>query len=149
MGWTNSHLHQFRINDDVYCEPDEEIYGEYFDYTKVKLSSLVNRAGCKFYYDYDFGDGWQHEIKLEKIFPYDRDLKYPVCIDGERRCPPEDCGGTGGYEDILRIIQETEHEEYEEWMAWLGDGFDPEEFSLEDTNELLRRKNYGCIMLFA
>ena len=77
MGWTNTHLHQFRIYNDVYCEPDEDHYHEYFDYTKVKLNSLVRRTGFKFYYDYDFGDGWEHAIKLEKVFTYDRELKYP------------------------------------------------------------------------
>jgi hypothetical protein len=128
MGWTNTHLHEFRIYNDVYCEPDEEIYHEYFDYTKVRLSDLVRRTGFKFYYDYDFGDGWEHEIKIEKIFTYDGDLKFPVCIDGKRRCPPEDCGGPWGYNDILKIIKDPEHKEYEEWMTWLGDYFDPDEF---------------------
>lgn len=147
MGWTNSHLHEFRINNVIYCEPDEEIEIEYVDYTKVKLKNLIANEGDKFHYAYDFGDGWEHIIELEKILPYDKGSKYPVCVAGERRCPPEDCGGPWGYEDILKIIQDPEHEEYEEQIEWLGDNFDPEYFNLDEINELLKEKDYGCITL--
>ncbi len=142
--------HNF-VNEIVWCYKEREMAKDQWNrkHDVIYMYKNSDKPIFKFYYDYDFGDGWEHEIKLEKIFTYDRDVKYPVCIDGGRRCPPEDCGGPGGYKDILTIIQDPEHKEYEEWMKWLGDEFDPEEFSLEDTNELLRRRNYGCIMLFA
>src|SRR5271157_583998 len=98
MGWYNSHLHQFRINKQSYSLPDEDELMEFIDYRKIKLNSLITNEKQKFYYDYDFGDGWEHTIILEKIIQKDKDIKYPVCIDGKRKCPPEDCGGDGGYE---------------------------------------------------
>lgn len=145
MVWTNSHLHQFRIDDVIYCEPHEENMIDYEDYTRVKLNKLIKFKGEKFYYDYDFGDGWEYEIKLEKVTTSDVPLIWPMCVDGARRCPPEDCGGTYGYEEILKIIKKPEHERYEEYMTWLPDGFDSEEFSVEDTDKFLSQKNFGCI----
>lgn len=145
MGWSNSHLHQFRVDGIIYCEPHEDNMIDYIDYRRVKLSKLIKFKGEKIYYDYDFGDGWYHEIKLEKVLTTDVPLIWPMCLDGARRSPPEDCGGAYGYEEILEIIKNPEHEEYEERMAWLPYGFNPEEFSVEYTNRLLAQKNFGCI----
>ncbi len=138
MGWTNSHLHQFTIDDVDYCEPNEEAMEECVDYRKIKLNELIKNEGDVFYYEYDFGDGWLHKITLEKILPYDKNQKYPFCIAGKRSCPPEDCGGPGGYETILQIIKNPKHEEYQDWMVWLGDDFDPNHFDVNEINDLLR-----------
>ncbi|MDZ7725918.1 MAG: plasmid pRiA4b ORF-3 family protein [candidate division KSB1 bacterium] len=85
----------------------------------------------KIIYEYDFGDGWEHDIVLEKILAFDEDTQYPVCLDGEMNCPPEDCGGAFGYSDMLDILKDPDHKEYESTIEWLGGEFDPKYFDKE------------------
>src|SRR4030095_14290547 len=87
--------------------------------------------------EYDFGDSWQHEIKVEKIFPYDPGIVLPVCLAGERACPPEDCGSFPGYEDILRVLKKAENDDDHALLEWLGP-YDPEHFDLEAVNSCLQ-----------
>ena len=87
-----------------------------------------SRPGVIAQYDYDFGDGWEHELTLEAILPQEPGKKYPRCVAGARACPPEDCGGIGGYENLMTVIQTPTHEEYESTLQWLGRRFDPEAF---------------------
>jgi len=98
-------------------------------------------------YEYDFGDGWEHEIILEKIIEEDEKNQIPRCIDGKQNCPPEDCGGIWGYEDLLKVIKDKKHDEYEEMMEWLGEEFDPDYFNINEVNKLLKQKDFGCIWL--
>ena len=147
MGWTNSHLHQFVKDDKYYSAPDKESFMEYIDYRKIKLNQILTKEKQNFIYEYDFGDGWEHKIILEKILDtYNQ--KKPICIEGERNCPPEDCGGAFGYEDLLKIISDPNNDGYEEMNEWLGSEFDPEYFDLKVVNELLKKKDYGCITLY-
>ena len=81
-------------------------------------------------YVYDFGDDWEHILTLEKILPREKGTKYPVCIKGSRACPPEDCGGIWGYDELVEIISDPEHEEYHKMIEWLGGGFDAEAFDV-------------------
>jgi hypothetical protein len=148
MGWTNSHLHQFIIGNQYYSLPNDESFCKVIDYRKVKLDSLFNTPKSKLIYEYDFGDGWEHSIVIEKTLPREKNTYYPICIEGKRNCPPEDCGGAFGYENLIEIINNPEHEEYDEMMEWLGDYFDPEKFNIDEMNEFLREKNFGCIELF-
>lgn len=150
MGWTNSHLHQFVCNNKFYCNPDYEDDWDddrQIDYTKIKFSDLISKKNQSIIYEYDFGDGWEHTVKIEEILPLLKNKKYPVCIDGARRCPPEDCGGSHGYEDLLEIIKNPEHEEYDSMIEWLPDNYNPDEFDLNEINNLLKQKDYGCITL--
>ena len=135
MGWVDYHLHSFTLKNPVTGEKEEIGIpsDDFFDEMpmlpgwKEKISkwfSTNKKAG----YVYDFGDGWSHEVKLEKILPREEKVKYPRCIEGERACPPEDCGGIGGYDNLLEIISNPAHEEYEEMMEWLGGRYDPEAF---------------------
>ena len=148
MGWTNSHLHQFIIGNQYYSLTSDESFYKVVDYRRIKLDSLFNTPKSNFIYEYDFGDGWEHSIVIEKILPRKKNTYYPICIDGKRSCPPEDCGGTFGYENLITIINNPEHEEYDEMMEWLGDYFDPKEFNIDEVNEFLREKNFGCVELF-
>lgn len=145
MGWTNSHLHQFMINRIIFAEsnPENEFYC--VDYTKVGISHILKTEKDKMIYEYDFGDGWIHEIMLEKILDKDLNKNIPICIDGKNACPPEDCGGIGGYYNLLEIIGNPEHEEYTDMIEWLEGEFDPSEFDKTIINELLNTKNYGVI----
>ena len=87
---------------------------------------------------YDFGDCWEHEIVLERILPAGKGIKYPICLEGERACPPEDCGGTPGYADLLEILGDPSHPDHEDMFAWLPGDFDSERFDVEGVNRMLR-----------
>jgi hypothetical protein len=151
MGWTNSHLHQFIKNRTSYTEKvqEDDFWDEmnYVDYKNIKVSDLLKKEKDKIIYEYDFGDCWEHDIILGKILPLDANTKYPLCLTGKMNCPPEDCGGILGYSDMLEILQKPDHEEYESYIEWLGEKFDPEYFNKDEVNELLRKKEYGCIEL--
>src|SRR5512139_2098684 len=134
MGWTNSHLHAFRIGPETYSLPDEESISDVIDYRKVRLNDVIREEKQGLVYEYDFGDGWEHTIVLEKIVPRDPKLKYPLCLAGKRSCPPEDCGGPWGYADLLRILNDPKDEEHESYKEWVGEHFNPEEFDLDFIN---------------
>jgi len=137
MGWTDSHLHGFVLGNTVYSlpDPDFELDGAK-DESKAKLSSLLKQEGDKLRYDYDFGDNWEHDVVLEKILPFTPEQPLPFCLKGKRACPPEDCGGIWGYQDLLQIINDPEHEEYDDLMEWLPPGFAPEAFSAAEINDI-------------
>ncbi len=146
MGWTNSHLHMFTAGRENYAPEDFEVEDTHDSY-KVKLFEILKNEKSKIKYEYDFGDGWEHNIILEKILPVDIEAQIPKCIAGSRNCPPEDCGGTWGYANMLKILKQPEHDEFEEYLEWLGGEFDPEYFDIEEINELLQEDDYGCLWL--
>jgi len=138
MGWFDGHLHQFIVGRIYYGVPDPDDLSETRDERKVRLDQILSVPGRKIVYEYDFGDGWEHEIVLEKILSPDPKTRYPRCLDGARACPPEDCGGIYGYADFLEAIRNPEHEEHEEMLEWIGGEFDQEEFDLEAVNQSLK-----------
>ncbi len=139
MGWTDSHLHAFRIGRDVYGIPDRDYPDdETVNERNVRLDQIAGE-GDKLIYEYDFGDGWVHELKIEKTIPADPAVRSPRCIGGARACPPEDCGGPPGYEHLLEVLRDPKHEEHEDMREWIGRDFDPEEFDLEAVNRALWR----------
>ena len=143
MGWENYHLHLFEIGRDRYTAPamDEDwddVGEEDEDDTQYTLDEVVTRPGQRFRYTYDFGDGWDHAIVVEEILPAEKDVKYPVCLAGKRACPPEDCGGPWGYQDLLEALGNPKHERHEELSELVGGKFDPEDFKLEKVNEHLK-----------
>ena len=139
MGWTNSHLHGFSIGGVEYGEPLPELELEIKNEQKVKLSKVVTGEKQKFFYTYDMGDSWEHEILVEKVLPHDPLVCYPVCITGKRACPPEDCGGVWGYADFLEAITQPDHPEHESMLEWVGGAFDPDAFILSEVNQLLQQ----------
>ena len=143
MEWTNSHLHLFHDGAREYV-PREFETEDTLDSRGVKLKQILNRDNPVILYEYDFGDGWAHRIELEQVIDKGDKERVPRCIGGERNCPPEDCGGLPGYDEVQKIISNPGHEEYEETLQWLGGSFDPEHFSLNEVNELLGQRNYGC-----
>ena len=113
------------------------------DERKMRLHQITEREGFKFRYEYDFGDGWLHQVLVEKILPPEPGQVYPVCIKGRRACPPEDVGGIWGYHYFLEAIADPEHEEHDEYLEWAGDEFDPAAFDLEEANHALRARWKG------
>jgi hypothetical protein len=144
MGWDNSHLHHFAIGKQAYSDPafelDEFRGVPVLDEDEALLTDVAPRAGKALDYMYDFGDSWKHRIKVEKILKQEPAIGSAVkCIDGARACPPEDCGGVWGYEDMLEALKDSKHEGHESALEWLGEDFDPEAFDLEATNRTLRQ----------
>lgn len=100
---------------------------------------MVTGEKFKFRYTYDMGDGWEHEVLLEKLLPADPTVDYPTCMKGKRACPPEDCGGPWGYPEFLEAIQTPTHPEHESMLEWIGGEFNPEEFDLDEGSALKER----------
>lgn len=138
MGWHGGHLHEFTVAGEQYGSP-EPAFGDDRDIKDANRITLARAVGRlkSFEYVYDFGDYWQHVIKVEKTLPADPTLKHPVCLAGENACPPEDCGGAYGYEEFLEAINDPKHEEHDSLLEWCGGSFDPTAFSLDEVNELL------------
>jgi len=107
------------------------------DERKMRLCELAPIVKSKFIYEYDFGDGWEHEIKVVKIGPPVEGMNYPVCLAGELACPLEDCGGILGYYDMIEALKNARHKQHKEFIEWVGGKFDPEHFDLEKVNASL------------
>jgi hypothetical protein len=144
FGWWNYHLHQFDIDGERYGPPasDDMDFGlEMIDETGVTLSTLIPKSGRKsrWTYEYDFGDGWRHEVVFEGFPPVDPKAKYPQCVEGARACPPEDCGGPWGYADFLTAVQNPDHEQHEDMLEWIGGAYDPEAFDARKATREMRK----------
>jgi transposase len=137
MGWYNCHLYQFNIDGIEYGQSQPEYDFNVRDSKTVQLAQVVRGEKFKFRYSYDFGDGWEHEILVEKILPREPKVRYPVCLKGKRACPPEDCGGAWGYIEFLEAIQDSSHPEHENLLEWVGGDFDPENCNLDEINRRL------------
>lgn len=144
MGWQNCHLHLFEIDGERYSDPrlmqydfDDRLV---IDTTITKLDETLPKNGkpLQFLYSYDFGDDWRHEILFEGCLQAKEGQRFPVCVEGERACPPEDVGGVWGYENFLEAIVDPKHEEHEMYMEWAGK-FDPEEFDAQKATKKMRR----------
>jgi pRiA4b ORF-3-like protein len=153
MGWTDSHLHQFEKNGKYWGLPehfeDDDI--DILDERRTEISTIFEAQGDSVVYVYDLGDDWRHEVVLEKILPtLDRTVR-PFCLSGERHCPPEDVGGTSGYEEFLEVIFEPRHEEFEHYIKWAegpspvnrsAGRFQPEEFNVTAVNNRLSQRRW-------
>ncbi|REG31615.1 pRiA4b ORF-3-like protein [Paracoccus versutus] len=141
FGWTDSHLHEFRIGGLRYGDPallDDGFGGPpVFDYAEVRLQDFVGRdAG--FTYAYDFGDGWEHLIRIEDWLALDPAPRHALCLEGGQARPSEAVGGPRGYADFLGIIRDPAHEDHRSTLRWAGGHFDPEWFDLDLINKDLR-----------
>lgn len=138
MGWTNSHLHEFVNGRNRYGVPDEDFPSDVKDEIDFRLDQILRKEKDSLHYVYDFGDGWEHEVVLEKVESFDPSVVLPVCLEGSRACPPEDIGGLPGYEMFLDAISDPSHPEHADMLEWNGGDFDPEHFDLAEVNDLLR-----------
>jgi hypothetical protein len=115
---------------DEYAEEGDEPVR---DTSKYKLSETAKTTD-RFIYEYDFGDGWRHQIQIEKIMMADERVNYPICLGGELACPPEDCGGTGGYANLLEQLKNPKDPEHDSSHTWVGGFFDPKSFDPNHIN---------------
>lgn len=138
MGWTDSHLHEFDINGRRYGvpDPDWDFDRAVISENRIKLTKAL--AGRKsFTYLYDFGDGWEHKVTLRKTLINEGRKKQALCLGGANACPPEDVGGPYGYVEYIAAISDKSHPEHEAMIEWGRDDFDPTEFNVDETNEIL------------
>ncbi len=139
MGWTNSHLHSFTIDGALYGMQVEDYPDEELDETEHTVFVALRGNLRRFVYEYDFGDSWTHEVVVEDVTWSPYVLKHGVCLDGGGACPPEDVGGTGGYEEFLEALADPLHEEHDNYLVWVGHKFDPSVFNVAAANAALQR----------
>lgn len=137
MGWQDRHLHAFEIGGERYGMQFDEYPDEELDERSVTVVSAVG-TNQRFRYEYDFGDSWEHEVTVHGVRRMPIGLRFAVCLDGAMACPPEDSGGPGGYEDLLRVLGDPSHEDHEHSREWMGGPFDPHEFDLALANARLQ-----------
>lgn len=138
FGWGHSHLHEFIAGDgERYGTPDPmhddpgNVSSE-----STRLMTALTRSTLS--YVYDFGDYWEHRIKVEKTLAPDPLMELPFCVGGTGATPPEDCGGTGGYADFVQIMADPGHEEYTHLAEWAGVAtWDPTRFDSTEVNDRL------------
>src|ERR671911_440546 len=126
MGWTDSHLYEIRARDVRWGVPDPDWGNGPLDARKARFFEVLEETGAKtLKYLYDFGDGWEHTIEVERIAAADPRRTYPVLLEAAGRCPPEDVGGPPGYEEFLAALADPAHESHADMLEWCPDGFDP------------------------
>src|SRR5437588_2403363 len=130
MGWLNCHLWEFTANERKYSmliPNDPDWNARINNAATTKLSALMNRGATEISYIYDMGDNWQHRIIVEKLQPAGPGALYPKFLGGERRCPPEDCGGHPGYYEFLDNIASKQSKKRKAALDWYGGRYDPDE----------------------
>lgn len=146
MGWENYHLHEFSAGARpdgrpaaLYGLPDADL--PHADERQLTLEGMVAAHGEQFGYTYDFGDGWDHEIVVELHTTARDGEDYPVCVAGEGACPPEDCGGIGGYQHLRQVLADRGQDEHDDLLRWLSlttaADFNPEFLDLAQINARL------------
>ena len=138
MGWLGGHLHAFEGADARYTMPDPEWPDDDLDERAFRVRDVLPDVGSKLRWDYDFGDGWEHDVVVEKIGPGQSDVDVPICLAGRMACPPEDCGGPMGYEALLDALTDPTHPEHDDVREWAPPDFDPTYFDVNETSFALR-----------
>jgi hypothetical protein len=143
MGWNGSHLHLFKAGGVRYMQPSPgfDLEPGDRDESKCQIADVLPAADTICLYVYDMGDDWRHEIVVENIRDLDSDttldIEIPMCLAGERACPPEDCGGPWGYENLLETLNDPEDPEHDDMLEWAGGNFDPEALDIDSINRAL------------
>lgn len=145
MGWSNAHLFEFKVGksrigmlyDGIEDYGSEE--SKLINALTLPIDRMVKSKGKIFYYEYDFGDSWRHEILVEEIFSNQKIINIAVCTNGQLHCPPEDCGGVYGFYQLLEILNDKEHPEYKDAKILVGRKFRPDKFDLISVNKKLAK----------
>lgn len=138
MGWEDCHMHLFNIGNHHNGIPDPDYPSDIRDEDDITLEKVA-KSGDELIYEYDFGDGWTHRLKVEKVLPAEQDTVCPVCLEGARACPPEDCGGFPGYMALLEALANPDDEDNAERIEWIGEDYNPEKFDLDKINRELKQ----------
>lgn len=145
MGWEDYHLHAFTAGDVDYGPldpdgpPDPEL--DHRDERRTAVGDVISERRDRMRYVYDFGDHWRHDVVVEKVLTAEPGSRYPICVTGKGRCPPEDCGGVWGYAELRETLADPTHEDHADMLEWLGietaAQFDPHAFHADDVNAVL------------
>jgi hypothetical protein len=152
MGWQDLHYYCFVTADQRFFTDEEVInqgFEEWQDDTTARLQDVLTTTKPELFYEYDFGDGWRHRIRLEKSLPLiGAQPSEALCLAGENACPPESCGGIAGYQHLVAILKDPQHDEYDELCDWLGtDSFDPAHFDKKSVNARLEAMHHYSPLL--
>lgn len=132
LGWTDSHLYEIRAGGVGWGMPDLDFDDGPLDARKARLIDVLEDVGTKtIKYLYDFGDGWEHTIKVERVTEAVPGTAYPVLLDARGRCPPEDVGGPWGYDEFLEALADPDHESHADMKMWAGRSYDPKVVDVE------------------
>ena len=142
MGWSNTHLHVFHVDDRAITDADTanatpagKKGPRYEDEADLDLQDIISKKDDSFVYEYDMGDGWNHEVVLEQIIEQEEAGSFLAhCLSGKRACPPEDVGGIAGYANFIDALEDSEHPEHEDMLNWIGCSFDPDSFDARLVN---------------
>jgi hypothetical protein len=137
MGWRDCRPHSFEIDGRQYGVPDPDGELALRDELDVRLDAVLGK-GSRFQYVYDFGDWWEHDLVVEDVLAADPDERYPICVAGERACPPEGIGGPSGHQLLVAALADPAHPEHSSLRDWVGDRYDPEAFDPGRATTLLR-----------
>lgn len=139
FGWSHAHLHEFLGRDGQRYGERDPLYDAPGEVASERTRLTTALAGGRtLHYVYDFGDHWDHRIKIEKTYAPDPGMKLPWCVDGAGATPPEDCGGAPGYDDFVQAMADPAHPEHNEMADWIGrERWDPNEFDTSEANGLL------------
>lgn len=138
LGWHDIHLHQFTVGRRQYGIPETDWPDDILNEHGYRICDLLTAEQETLLYEYDFGDGWEHQVVLEKILPFKTSSFLPQCIKGKCACPPEDVGGPLGYQEFLKAINDPDHAEHESMLQWCGGQFDAQEFDAVATTAVLQ-----------
>ena len=139
MGWEGYHLHMFDVGGILFGRADED--ADYLiDERCATVKHLLPKLLSKLLWNYDFGDGWEHDVVVEAIESPQEGKRYPLCLEGKRACPPEDCGGVPGYGELLRVLADPDDDEHDRMVSWAPEGFDPNAFDLVAANRRMRAR---------
>ena len=144
FGWCDSHLHEFRIGGVAYGDPENNEWNDdtsvrTFDETELRLLDFAREPGRSFDYVYDFGDCWEHVLTVEELLALDIAPRAATCMGGARARPPEDVGGSSGYEDFLSIMSDPSDPEHRSMKRWCGGHHDPAWFDLGIVDKDVRQ----------
>lgn len=156
MGWMNCHLHAFRVGREQFSDPTFELEDAQDEF-EVQLTRCLAKPGDRIVYEYDFGDGWEHEVEFVESAAATAASPRAECRGGARACPPDDVGGVGGYEHLLEVLNDPKHKEHRDLKDWIAEmreeyaeydrrfegPFDPELFSVESANVAIAALSKG------
>ena len=149
MGWPDRHFHLFSTEASSYGTPDVDMPFVVLPEGRFRLRQIAPNVGDRFLYEYDFGDGWAHDLVVEEIVPADPEQALPLCLDGARACPPDGVGAMGGYARFLEAIANTSDPRHTSLVTWVGGSFDPEFFDVQTVNRQLGQMARACARMIS
>jgi hypothetical protein len=139
MGWKGYHIYLYEVDGKRYGAPSPDWGIDVLDARKMTLEMVFLAGRKSFFYDYDMGDGWRHDITLLRTVEEEEEEEELGCLAGSRACPPEDCGGPPGYYRLLVALSDPDDEEHDSMVDWVGSKYDANAFDAAAVDRALKR----------